>query len=49
MVDTSLAEKRIIEVWWLGPAGGDVSRYIFANILKYVPLLRQIFPTDERL
>ena len=34
VVDTSLAEKRIIEVWWLGPAGGGVSRYIFANILK---------------
>lgn len=34
VVDTSMAEKRIIEVWWLGPAGDDVSRYIFANILK---------------
>ena len=34
MIDTSVAEKRIIEVWWLGPAGDDVSRYIFANILK---------------
>lgn len=40
VVDTSLAEKRIIEVWWLGPAGGDVSRYIFANILKSMCLSR---------